>query len=135
MAADVVFTDGKTWFTNSYTWNQILEHAMGGLSESLKDEYEWYVNVIGLDFTLVPDEKIAEIANWLAGVVEDLLRDPAPKWTSDTDRRHMEDLAKRLRGEAQAKSERPLRAVISQGANCTRLYGEGRGESLAIVVR
>jgi len=100
MAADVVFTEGKPWYTNSYSWDQITSHAMGVLSESLRNEYEYYIDVIGIDFTAMPDEKAVEVSAWLAGIIEGMLEDHEASWTGESDRRHVGDLIHRLREEA-----------------------------------
>jgi hypothetical protein len=104
MAADVVFTEGDPWYTNSYSWNQITDHAMEKLKEPLRDEYEWHINVTGIDFTSMPDKKAVEISTWLAEIMEEMLTGPEASWTGEADRRHAEVLIRKLHEEAQLRS-------------------------------
>jgi hypothetical protein len=75
MAADVVFTADSPWYTNSYSWHPIMERALRDLDESARGEYERYVNVLGVDFTFLPDAKAVEVARRLSGVIERMLAD------------------------------------------------------------
>lgn len=67
MAADVVFTADSPWYTNSYSWNGITEYALRDLDEPARGEYQGYVDVLVVDFLLLPDVKAAEVAAGFPG--------------------------------------------------------------------
>ena len=73
MAADVVFTAQSPWYTNSRSWNAITEYALRDLDEPARGEYQGYVDVLGVDFTFLPDAKAAELARWLSRVIGRML--------------------------------------------------------------
>jgi hypothetical protein len=105
MAADVVFTADSPWYTNSYSWNAIMEHALRDLDESARGEYERYVNVLGVDFTFLPDAKAVEVARRLSGVIGRMLA-KGEIGTSEAGRAHAEQLLRKLHSEVQVRDRR-----------------------------
>ena len=105
MAADVVFTAESPWYTNSYSWNGITEYALRDLDEPARGEYRGYVDVLGVDFPLLPDAKAAEVARWLSGVIGRMLA-AGEIGASEADRAHAEELLRKLHSEIQVRDRR-----------------------------
>jgi hypothetical protein len=105
MAADVVFTNESPWYANSSSWNRITAYALRELDASARGEYEEYVDVLGVDFTFLPDAKAAEVALWLSGVIERMLA-AGEIGASEADRAHAEELLRKLYSEIQVRDHR-----------------------------
>jgi hypothetical protein len=102
MAADVVFSAEDPWYTNSESWYRILEFAMSDLAAPVKEEYERYVRApLGIDFTTMPDDKSAEVARWLSGVIERMLA--ARAWEDERSLAHLRELTRKLHSEVQVR--------------------------------
>jgi hypothetical protein len=106
MSAIVVFSEGEPWFTNSHTWSIILDCAMQGLDSIRRDEYEWYIDGVGLDFTSLSREKSVEVASWFIPIIDQFQGDLGVEhgWGNEPDRAHFRDLANRLLKEMQEES-------------------------------
>jgi hypothetical protein len=105
MAADVVFTTESPWYTNSYTWNKITEYAQSRQDEPSQGDCQEYLDVLGVDFTFLPDNKAVEVAKWLSGVIERMLAE-GTIGPSEADRAHVQELVSKLNSEIQARSHR-----------------------------
>jgi hypothetical protein len=105
MAADVVFTADSPWYTNSYSWHGIMEHALRDLDESARGEYARHVNVLGVDFTFLPDAKAVEVARWLSGVIGRMLAE-GEIGAGERGRAHVEELLRKLHSEMQVRDRR-----------------------------
>ena len=102
MAADVVFTAEDPWYTSSQSWYGIMEFAMSGLEAPAREEYRGYgVAPLGTGFTSLPADKAVEVARWLSGVIETMLA--ARTWADERSRARMQELARKLRAEIQAR--------------------------------
>jgi hypothetical protein len=108
MAADVVFTTESPWYTNSHTWNSITEYALNHQPDSAQADYQEYLDVLGVDFTFMPDDKAAEVAEWLSGVIESMLAE-GDEGRSQADHAHMRELISKLHSEMQARVHPRLR--------------------------
>jgi hypothetical protein len=101
MSAVVVFSEGDDWFTNSYTWRNVLAYSMEKLDEARRSDYEWHMDGVGIDFTLMSAEVAVEVASWFAATIEGMFADPStnPDWVEGSDRQHFFDLISKLRAE------------------------------------
>jgi hypothetical protein len=102
MAADVVFTTESPWYTNSYTWNKITEYAQNCQDELSQGDFQEYLDVLGVDFTFLPDDKAVEVARWLSGVIERMLAEDAIG-PGEADRAHAHELVSKLNSEVHAR--------------------------------
>ncbi len=102
MAADVVFTAESPWYTNSYTWNKITEYAQNCQDELSQVDFQEYLDVLGVDFTFLPDDKAVEVAKWLSGVIERMLAEDAIG-PSEADRAHAQELVSKLNSEVHVR--------------------------------
>jgi len=102
MAADVVFTVESPWYTNSYTWNKITEYAQNCQDELSQGDCQEYLDVLGVDFTSLPDGKAVEVAKWLSGVIERMLAEDEIG-PSAADRAHAQELVSKLNSEIQVR--------------------------------
>lgn len=102
MSAVVAFTGDEPWFTNSRSWSIILDFAMSGMDGPTRDEYEWYLDTVGLDFESVPPTKRAEVSTWFSAVIRDLRDNHSAEhgWATDDDHRHFQELIDKLQREA-----------------------------------
>jgi hypothetical protein len=100
MSAIVVSDIDENWFTNSYSWSIILDLGMARLDAEKRDEYEWFANTIGMNFTSIDASKRREAAEWLLGVVDDLQGPLGAEynWDTEKDRSHLAELSTMLRG-------------------------------------
>jgi hypothetical protein len=103
MAADVVFTTESPWYTNSYTWNKITEYAQNCQDEPSQGHCQEYLDVLGVDFTFLSDDRAVEVAKWLCGVIERMLAEDAIG-SSEADRAHARELVSKLNSEIQARN-------------------------------
>jgi hypothetical protein len=103
MAADVVFTAESPWYTNSYTWNKITEYAQNCQDELSQGNCQEYLDVLGVDFTFLPDYKAVDVAKWLSGVIERMLAEGAIG-PSEADRAHAQELVSKLNSEIRARN-------------------------------
>jgi hypothetical protein len=103
MAADVVFTAESPWYTNSYTWNKITEYAKNRQDEPSQGRYQEYLDVLGIDFTFLPDDKAVEIAQWLSELIGRMLAEDAIG-PSEADRAHAQELVSKLNSEIQTRN-------------------------------
>jgi hypothetical protein len=99
MSAVVSFGGGEVWFTNSRAWGLILEEGMGRLDAKTRDEFEWYADSIGIDFTEIESDKRAGVAAWLLGVIDDLRGELGASfgWNTEEDKVHFDQLSELLR--------------------------------------
>jgi hypothetical protein len=99
VSAIVTSDEDRNWFTNSLTWLTILEAAMESVEADKREEYEWYADSLGIDFTLIPPLKRVELARWLLPTIERFCGEEGVRhgWASDRDRAHLQDLADMLR--------------------------------------
>ena len=105
MAADVVFTNGGTWYTNSYSWRKITEYALSCVDDPAPGDHNEYLDVIGIDFPLMPDDKAAEVAKWFSRVIDRMLAE-AKIGSSEEDREHVRMLISKLHSEVQTRTAR-----------------------------
>jgi hypothetical protein len=105
MAADVVFAQQSAWYTNSHTWSKITEYALTCADEPAPGDSQEYVDMLGIDFTLMPDDKAAEVASWLSRIIERMLADGIIG-PGGTDRDHARALIEKLRSEMRARVSR-----------------------------
>lgn len=103
MAADVVFTAESPWYTNSYTWNKITEYAQSRQDEPSQGDRQEYLDVLGVDFTFMPDNRAVEVAKWLSGVIERMLAEDTIG-PSEADRAHVQELLSKLNSKIQVRS-------------------------------
>lgn len=102
MAADVVFTTGEPWYTNSESWHRIAGFALSGLEGPSREEYARYVSAPpGIDFPSLPAGKPAEVARWLCRAVEAMLA--VNTWEDTRSQTHVRELARRLHSEIEAE--------------------------------
>lgn len=106
MSAIVTSDRGEDWYTNSYTWQTILERAFSRLDERQADEYHAYANTIGADFELMQAQIRPEVAHWLLATIEELLGTAGAEygWDKPSDQQHLGDLASMLRRMAEGES-------------------------------
>ena len=107
MSAIVTSDLGEDWYTNSHTWQTILERAFDGLDPVRADRYTAYANTIGADFELMPIEVRPEIARWLLVTIEDLLGPAGTDygWDKPRDQQHLGELAAMLRRMAEGATK------------------------------
>lgn len=103
MAADVVFTTESPWYTNSYTWNMITEYAISSQGDPAGSDYQEYLDVLGIDFTFMPDDKAVKVAGWLSGVIERMLAEDEIG-ANEADRAHTQELVRKLHSEIRVRN-------------------------------
>ncbi len=105
MSAIVTSDQGEDWYTNSFTWQTILDRAFSGLDERQADEYRAYANTVGADFELMPARIRPEVARWLLSTVEELLGPAGGEygWDKPNDQQHLGGLASMLRRMAEGE--------------------------------
>lgn len=99
MSATIKSDNGELWFTNSRAWSLILEEGMRRLDTETRDEYEWYADSVGIDFSEIQDDKRRAVARWLLGVVDDLKGELGVDlgWNNQGDHVHFDELSEMMR--------------------------------------
>jgi hypothetical protein len=99
MSAVVVTPDDQDWYTNNQSWTIILDRFFQEVGPEKQDEFEWYADTIGINFSLIDEAKRAPVAQALLRTVEALTGPEAAEhgWDDDTNRIHLGKLAALLR--------------------------------------